>query len=53
MLMKEDTNVAPSLQAARESLIKEKLSEELERKFENRPSVELLVDRNVMKGTLI
>lgn len=46
-----DTNVAPSLQAARESLIKEKLTEELEKKMENRPTPESLVERNVMKGS--
>lgn len=45
-----DTNVAPSLQAARDSLIKEQLADRLEKKIEARPSKEELVEHNIIKG---
>lgn len=44
------TNVAPNLQAATDSLIREKLSNALEHKIEQRPKKDELIEHNIMKG---
>jgi len=46
----KDTNVAPGLQAAQQSLLREKLSDDLEKKIEKRPAKDDLVEHNILKG---
>ena len=46
-----DDTVAPSLQAAREALAREKLADQLEQRLEKRPERTDLVDHNILKGT--
>lgn len=50
LLLQTDPSVAPALQAARDNLVREKLTDQLEKKIENRPTKDELVDHNIIKG---
>ncbi|KAI9925814.1 hypothetical protein ASPWEDRAFT_52700 [Aspergillus wentii DTO 134E9] len=46
-----DTNVAPSLQAARQELARQRMSDDLKKHIERRPDREELVERNILPST--
>ncbi|KAH8429063.1 RPEL repeat-containing protein [Aspergillus melleus] len=46
-----DTNVAPSIQAARQELARQRASDSLKKHLEHRPEREELVERNILPST--
>lgn len=45
-----DASVAPALQASREALVKEKISESLEHRLESRPAKEDLINHGILRS---
>ncbi|KAA8645381.1 hypothetical protein EYZ11_000420 [Aspergillus tanneri] len=46
-----DTNVAPSLQAARQELARQRTTDSLKKHLEHRPDREELIERNILPST--